>query len=104
MKATTGNSASFLVRVTPRAQRTQFTGLMQDGANTIFRIAVAAPPIEGRANNELISYLASALDVPRSAIDVASGEHSRNKRVRITGRTLTEIQSAFKPDNNTQLP
>ena len=104
MKASKGSDASFLVRVTPRARRTQFTGVMQDGANTIFRIAVAAPPIEGRANTELISWLASVLDVPRSAIEVASGEHSRNKSVRVRGRSLQEIEDALKLDNGAQLP
>jgi uncharacterized protein (TIGR00251 family) len=98
LKADKANEASFLVRVTPRARRTQFTGLMQDGANTIFKIAVGAPPIDGRANAELISWLASTLDIPRSAIDVASGEHSRNKRVRIRGCTMADVDNAFKPD------
>ena len=95
MKPGGDNHVSFLVRVAPRAQRTKFAGLMQDGANTIFRIAVAAPPIDGRANAELISWLASLLDVPRSAIEVASGEHSRNKRVRVAGRTMADIENAF---------
>ena len=104
MKAGKGNDASFLIRATPRARRTQFTGTMQDGANIIFKIAVAAPPIDGRANAELISYLASVFDVPRSAIEVASGEHSRNKRVCIRGRTLADVENVFKPDNSTQLP
>ena len=94
------DEAAFLVRVTPRARCTQFTGFMQDGANTIFRIAVSAPPIDGRANAELISYLASMLDVPRSAIAVAAGEHSRNKRVRVRGRTLADVENAFRPDGD----
>jgi len=98
LKADKANEASFLVRVTPRARRTQFTGLMQDGANTIIKIAVAAPPIDGRANAQLISWLASVLDVPRSAIEVASGEHSRNKRVRVRGCTMADIEKTFKPD------
>jgi uncharacterized protein len=92
------DEVAFLVRVTPRARRTQFTGLMQDGASAIFKIAVAAPPVDGRANVELISYLASVLDVPRSAIEVAAGEHSRNKRVHVRGRTLADVENAFKPD------
>ncbi|MBV8631638.1 MAG: DUF167 domain-containing protein [Silvibacterium sp.] len=88
------------MRITPRARRTQFTGVVEDGANTVFRIAVAAPPLEGRANEELISWLASVLDVPRSAIEVASGEHSRNKRIRVRGRTAGELEEAFKPDKS----
>jgi uncharacterized protein len=94
----------FVVRVTPRASRTRFAGLMQDGEATIYKIAIAAPPIDGRANAELISWLASILNVPRSAIEVTAGEHSRNKRVRVSGRTLLDIENAFKPDNNAGLP
>jgi uncharacterized protein YggU (UPF0235/DUF167 family) len=77
---------------------------MQNGSNAIFKIAVAAPAIEGRANAELISWLASALRVPRSAIEIALGEHSRNKLVRVRGRTLADIEKALQPDNSTQLP
>lgn len=87
MKADKANEASFLVRVTPRARRTQFTGRMQAGSNT-----------------ELISYLASVLDVHRSAIEVASGEHSRNKRVSVKGCTMADVESAFKADISTRLP
>ena len=104
MKEARRDGTSFLVRVTPRAGRTKFTGLMQDGHDTIFKIAVAAPPVEGRANEELISYLAALLDVPRSAVTVASGEHSRNKLVRVRGRALADIEFAFNPDNSARLP
>ena len=75
---------------------------MQDGADTIFRIAVAAPPLEGRANAELTLYLASVLDVPRSAVEIASGEHSRNKRVLVRGRSLADVENAFKPSNGSE--
>ena len=103
MKEARRDGTSFLVRITPRAGRTKFTGLM-DGHDTIFKIAVAAPPVEGRANEELISYLAALLDVPRSAVTVASGEHSRNKLVRVRGRALADIENAFHPDNSARLP
>jgi uncharacterized protein len=99
MKTAQTDDAVFVVRVNPRASRTRFAGLMQDGDATIYKIAVAAPPINGRANAELISWLASLLDVPRSAIEVTAGEHSRNKRVRVRGRTLLDVENAFKPDN-----
>jgi uncharacterized protein len=104
LKTAASGHASFLVRVTPRAARTRLTGLMQDGVNTVFKIAVAAPPIDGRANAELITYLASVFDIPRSAIEVTSGEHSRNKRVHVKGRTLADVESAFKPDNKAEVP
>ena len=57
-----------------------------------------------RANEALILYLADVLDVPRSAVEVASGEHSRNKVVRVTGRTAAQVENAFQPDKKAQVP
>jgi uncharacterized protein len=94
----TRDGVSFLVRVTPRAGRTQFLGVIGEGAEAAFRIVLAAPPVDGRANEELISYLAGVLDVPRTAVEVISGEHSRNKVVRVRGCNSAQVKSAFKPD------
>ena len=55
---------SFAVRVTPRASWTQFAGVIGDGADAVWKIALAAPPVGGRANEGLIEYLADVLDVP----------------------------------------
>ncbi|HZD47443.1 MAG TPA: DUF167 domain-containing protein [Silvibacterium sp.] len=92
------DTVSFVVRVTPRASRTRFIGMVEDGADAVFRIALAAPPVEGRANAALVSYLSDLLNVARSAIEVISGEHTRNKVVRVRGRTRMQVESAFKPD------
>jgi len=48
-------------------------------------IRLAAPPIEGAANEALVSFLADALGVPQRGITIVSGEKSRDKRVRIDG-------------------
>ena len=104
MKTIQENDASFLVRVTPRARSTRFAGLLRDGEHTVFKIAVAAPPIDGRANAELISWLADLLDLPRSAIEVVSGQHSRNKLVRVKGCNLAELIGAIQPDIRSELP
>jgi len=73
-------------------------GVAGEGAEAALKIALTAPPLEGRANEALISYLADLLDVPRSAVAVISGEHSRNKVVRVVGRTAAQVENAFKPD------
>jgi len=52
---------------------------MEEGADAVLKIALAAPPLEGRANEALIAYLADVLDVPRSAIEIIAGQQSRNK-------------------------
>lgn len=100
----TNDGVSFAVRVSTHAGRTQFTGVMGEGTDAVFKIALAAPPVEGRANEALISYLAEMLDVPRSAVEVTSGEHSRNKIVRVKGRSAAQVANAFEPDKKAQLP
>jgi uncharacterized protein (TIGR00251 family) len=49
------------------------------------RIRIAAPPVDGAANDELIRFLALRLDVPRSAISITAGESGRRKTVSISG-------------------
>ncbi len=95
---------SFAVRVAPRASRTQFTGVMGEGADAVMKIALAAPPVEGRANEALIAYFADVLDVPRSAVEVISGERSRNKVVRVQGCSVMQVAEAFRSDKKPQLP
>jgi uncharacterized protein (TIGR00251 family) len=48
-------------------------------------VRLAAPPVEGAANDELIAVLARALDLPRRSIAIVSGDRARRKRVRIDG-------------------
>lgn len=87
----TKEGATFAVRVAPRASRTAVTGVMGEGADAVLKIALAAPPVEGRANEALIEYLADWLDVPRSAVEIVTGEQSRNKVVRVRGRGAAEV-------------
>ena len=54
----TREGVSIAVRVSPRASRTRFMGAAGEGPETALKIALAAPPVEGRANEALISYLA----------------------------------------------
>jgi uncharacterized protein len=75
------SGVSFSVRVQPRASRSGVSGEI-DGA---MRIRLAAPPVDGEANEELISFLAKLLAVPRRQIEIISGQKSKNKVVRVTG-------------------
>ena len=63
--------------VMPNAKRTEVDGL-RDGA---LRVRLAAPPIDGRANEALIAWLAKSLGVPKRAVEVLRGESSRRKQV-----------------------
>lgn len=69
------------VRVIPRAGRSGFAGL-RDGA---VLVRLAAAPVDGAANDELIALLAKTLRIPKRDITITSGERSRSKRVRIAG-------------------
>ena len=81
MIETTPQGVVITVRVIPRAGRSGLTGT-RDGA---LLVRLNAPPVEGAANEELIEVLADALDVPKRAVTIVSGERSRTKRVRVTG-------------------
>ena len=89
------DGATIAVRVAPRASRTTITGVMGEGAEAVLKIALTAPPVDGRANQELIDYFAEILDVSRSSVEIASGQQSRNKVVRVRGRTASEISSTL---------
>ena len=78
---------TFRVRVVPRASRSQIVGEL-DGA---LRIRLAAPPVDGAANEELIRTLARSLGLPRAAVEIESGHSSRLKRVRIKGATQRDL-------------
>lgn len=69
----------FNVRVVPRASKSEIVG-EHDGA---LKIRIASPPVDGAANAELIKILAKKLDVPKSAVEIISGQTSKQKQVRI---------------------
>ena len=71
----------FSVRVVPRASRSQIVG-EHDGA---LRVRIAAPPVDGAANEELVLTLAKAFNVPRSAVEITAGHSSKLKHVNVLG-------------------
>ncbi|WP_265571021.1 DUF167 domain-containing protein [Sphingomicrobium nitratireducens] len=77
-------SSIIAVRVTPRSARPGVGGWRPtaDGREAL-EVRVAAAPADGAANAELVKLLAKALSVPKSAIDIVSGETSRLKRVSV---------------------
>ena len=81
-------AATLEVWVQPRASRDQVVG-RQGGA---VKIRVAAPPVDGEANQALLRYLAKTLGVPRNRIEIVRGETGRRKTLRITGLADREVQ------------
>jgi uncharacterized protein (TIGR00251 family) len=82
--------AEIVVRVIPRSKNTEITG-ERDGALVV---RVAAPPVEGAANEALVDFFSSR--VPRRAIRIVSGEHGRLKRIAIEGFTPTQLRDLLK--------
>jgi uncharacterized protein (TIGR00251 family) len=76
------------VRVVPRSGRSTIAG-SRDGA---LLVRLTAPPVEGAANAELIAILAEALGVPKRSVTIASGEHSKRKRIEVTGISERQIR------------
>lgn len=77
---------SFSVRVVPRASKSEVVGMHDDA----LKVRVAAPPVNGAANAELIRLLAKHFGVSRSDVEIVAGETSKNKRVRISNIAVRE--------------
>jgi uncharacterized protein len=75
----TAKGISFSVKVHPRARKNAITGTVGDA----LKLALTAPPVEGKANQAVIEFFADLFAIPRSSVTIASGETSRNKIVRI---------------------
>lgn len=72
---------TFAVKVHPRARKNAITGIVGDA----LKLALTAPPVEGKANQAVIEFFAELFAIPRSSVTIASGETSRSKIVRIAG-------------------
>jgi uncharacterized protein (TIGR00251 family) len=81
-----------LVRVIPRAKRTELAGT-RDGH---LLIRLAAPPVEGAANEALVEFLSRRLNCPRRAIHILSGHSSRTKRIKVQGLSAQAAQGRLQ--------
>jgi uncharacterized protein (TIGR00251 family) len=77
------------IRVIPRAGRTAVAGVRQDA----LLIRLASAPVDGAANDELVAFIATLLDIPRRQIFIASGERSRSKRVAVSGVMVEQVEA-----------
>jgi hypothetical protein len=69
------------VQVVPRASRSRVVGVHGERV----KVQLAAPPVDGAANDELVALLAEVLGVPRRAVTIVRGHSSKRKTVRIEG-------------------
>jgi len=84
----TDRGISFSVKVQPRASRSEIIGEI-DGA---LKLRLAAPPVDGEANAECVSFLSKHFGVRKDDVEIVSGLSSRNKVIRITGMTPEQFQ------------
>jgi len=88
----TSSGVSFAVRLQPRAKKTAIIGEL-DGA---LKLSVTDPPIDGRANDALVRFIADLLKVARSSVTIAAGESNRNKVIRVEGVTAEQVRFRLK--------
>ena len=88
-----GSETKISLRVYPGAARTEVVNFT-DG---VLRIRVAAPPVKGKANRELIAFLSSLLGVGKDALTIASGHTSRSKVIAVNGLSQEEVLKRLSP-------
>ncbi len=84
----TPGGAVFAAKLHPRAKKNAITGIVGDA----LKLAVTAPPVDGRANEACIEFFANLLAVPRSSVTISSGETSRRKVIRVAGLSADELR------------
>jgi len=83
---------SFDVRVVPRSSRSEIVG-EHDGA---LKVRIASPPVDGAANAELIKLLAKKFGVSKSDVEIAGGETSKTKRIKIANLSQSRFEEVIK--------
>ena len=83
---------TFNVKVIPRAKRDEIVGVEGEAV----KIRLNAPPVEGRANEALVKFLADVLKIPRAQIEIVRGETSRHKVVRVRGIPVEQLKKLLK--------
>jgi uncharacterized protein len=79
---------TFAVRIHPRAKKNAITGKVGDA----LKLALTAPPVDGKANEACLEFFAKFLKVPRSSVTIAAGLTSRNKVIRVAGLTVQQVR------------
>ena len=76
----------------PRARKTELDGVRDDA----LVVRLAAPPVEGAANEALVDYFAALLRLPRRDVRIVSGERGRRKRIALAGVTAEMVRQLVK--------
>lgn len=84
------------LRAQPGAKKTAFVGIYGEDDAAQWKIAVQAPPVEGRANEALIAFLAETFNLPKKSVELVSGERSRIKVFLLRGLNRTRAESILE--------
>ena len=82
------NGITFAVKVHPRAKKNAITGAVGDA----LKLALTAPPVDGKANAACVEFFAKLLNLPRSSVTIAAGQTSRSKVIRVAGLTAQQVR------------
>jgi uncharacterized protein (TIGR00251 family) len=83
-----GGSCLLAIKAIPGASRSEVSGVFGEA----IKVKVQAPPVEGRANEALLKFLAQSLDLPPRSLSLARGDTSRHKLVKVSGLSLAEAR------------
>ena len=83
---------TFAVKIHPRAKKNAISGEVGEA----LKLSLTAPPLEGRANQACIEYLAKLLKLPRSSVTIASGQTNRYKVIRVAGVTGQYVRDRLR--------
>lgn len=73
------------VQITPNAKKTEVIGVLDD----VLKLRLQAQPIEGKANQALVKFIAKTLEVPRTAVTITHGQTNKRKLIEVSSGTLT---------------
>ncbi len=79
---------TFAVKVHPRAKKNAITGIAGDA----LKLALTAPPADGKANAACIEFFAKLLNLPRSSVTIAAGQTRPHKVIRVSGLTAQQVR------------
>ncbi|MBK5276480.1 MAG: YggU family protein [Desulfuromonadales bacterium] len=84
----TGDGIILTLHIQPRASKNEVCGIHGDA----LKVRLTSPPVDGAANKLCREFLAELFKVPKSAVEIISGETSRHKRIRIAGGNAVRLQ------------
>lgn len=88
----TPRGCRFQVYVQPRASRAEIAGLHGDA----LRVRLTAPPVDGRANEALVAFLATQLGAPKARISIVSGATGRTKMIEVEGMSPQAVEARLQ--------